>query len=85
MDEPLLDDELRKLRDGFAERMPPQMTQMLQQAIDEIEAKAIGNALTVGMAAPDFTLARATDGTRVTLSERLREGPAVVSFYRGEW
>src|SRR5258707_15196824 len=37
-----------------------------------------------GTQAPDFTLPDAL-GNGVTLSQRLRQGPVVLSFYRGEW
>jgi len=37
-----------------------------------------------GDVAPDFALA-GPDGNLVALSEVLRRGPAVLSFYRGEW
>ena len=37
-----------------------------------------------GDVAPDFALAD-PDGDLVALSEVLRRGPAVLSFYRGEW
>lgn len=38
----------------------------------------------VGAMAPDFTLESHT-GDRVTLSEQLANGPAVLVFYRGAW
>lgn len=44
----------------------------------------MAGGLGVGEPAPDFTLPDAT-GRRVSLSERLKEGPVVLSFYRGEW
>jgi hypothetical protein len=51
-------------------------------------AKAVptpADAVRVGQAAPDFTLAN-WDGKRVNLSERLRNNRAVVLiFYRGYW
>lgn len=45
---------------------------------------AAGTALQVGDRAPDFELPNATGGT-VRLSERLAEGPVVLTFYRGAW
>jgi len=41
-------------------------------------------SLKTGGQAPDFTLLDAS-GRPVSLSERLRSGPAVVTFYRGGW
>ena len=83
-EERLLDDELKVLRDGFAERAP-QFMDTLEAAIEEIEAETIGRALDVGAQAPDFELRDVTHDRTVRLSEALSRGPAVVSFYRGEW
>ena len=83
-DDGLLDDELKALRDGFAERAP-QFIETVEQAIEEIEAETIGRALDVGARAPDFELRDVTHDRTVRLSEALARGPAVVSFYRGEW
>ena len=80
----LLDDELKVLRDGFAERAP-QLMETMEAAIDEIEAATIARALDVGASAPDFRLRDVTHGRDASLSEALAQGPAVVSFYRGEW
>ena len=83
-DDRLLDDELKALRDGFAERAP-QFIETVEAAIEEIEAATIERALDVGARAPDFRLRDVTHDRDVSLSEALARGPAVVSFYRGEW
>ena len=83
-DERLLDDDLKVLRDGFAERAP-QFMETVEAAIEEIEAAAISRALGVGAQAPDFRLRDVTHDRDASLSEALAQGPAVVSFYRGEW
>ena len=80
----LLDDELKVLRDGFAERAP-QLMETVEAAIAEIEAATIGRALDVGARAPDFELRDVTHDRTASLGETLAQGPAVVSFYRGEW
>jgi len=41
-------------------------------------------ALNVGDTCPDFELGNA-QGVKVSLSEQLKSGPAVISFYRGAW
>ncbi len=40
--------------------------------------------LKVGDKAPDFTLKNA-DGKKVSLTAKLKEGPLVIVFYRGQW
>jgi peroxiredoxin len=44
----------------------------------------IDRALKEGAAAPQFELPDAT-GQTVSLQQRLADGPAVVTFYRGVW
>ena len=85
MTEPqLLDDELKTLRDGFEQGMP-ELWQTVNEAIEEIEAATVGKALDVGATAPDFERRDVTNDRSTSLSEVLAKGPAVVSFYRGEW
>jgi peroxiredoxin len=57
--------------------------------LQEFQKLVIANAhhikgLAVGDLAPDFTLPNAF-GIQVSLSERLRSGPVILKFYRGEW
>lgn len=57
--------------------------------VDEIlnQAKAFqqgANAITLGEQAPEFTLPNPT-GQSVSLAELLKNGPVVVTFYRGDW
>ena len=40
--------------------------------------------LKVGDKAPDFTLKNA-DGKKIHLKKKLKEGPLVIVFYRGQW
>jgi len=49
-----------------------------------IASDAAEKALKEGAQVPDFTLPDAL-GNAVTLSHLLRQGPVVLSFYRGEW
>lgn len=48
------------------------------------ESGVLDRALNVGDTAPDFTLPSAVE-TNVTLSELLKDGPVVMTWYRGEW
>ena len=81
----LLDDDLKRIRELSAERMPPEMLEAMEAAIEEIEAATIGKALDVGAEAPDFELRDVTHDRTASLHRTLAEGPVVLSFYRGEW
>jgi peroxiredoxin len=68
-----------------AGRIPQPILAELQRSIDEVRASGIaGRALAVGDQAPDFRLPNA-HGRPVALSDMLRRGPVIVSFYRGIW
>ena len=68
-----------------ATRIPAEIREVMLDANREIIATGIeGSALKTGDKAPDFTLTSAK-GETVTLSERLKEGPVVLIFYRGGW
>lgn len=49
-----------------------------------VEARTVAKAVQQGSKAPNFTLPNVR-GTEVTLSEKLAEGPVVLTWYRGGW
>src|SRR5882724_7945696 len=57
---------------------------VLRAAEELLDSNIAMRALQVGETMPDFALLAAT-GERVRLSDVLRAGPAVVSFFRGMW
>lgn len=68
-----------------ANRIPAEVREVMLNANKEIIATGIeGTALKTGDSVPDFSL-KNHKGETVTLSERLRQGPVVVIFYRGGW
>ncbi len=83
-DRKLLDDDLKALRNRFAASRPELAADVIA-AIAEIEAQTIDRALDVGVTAPEFRLYDVTHDRFVSLGEALTQGPAAVSFYRGEW
>lgn len=56
----------------------------MQNAIEELEASDEGNGLKQGGKAPNFNLPNAA-GQMVELYEQLKQGPVVLTFYRGNW
>ena len=66
-------------------QVPADLLKDLLSPIDQLIASdAAEKALKEGAQVPDFTLPDAL-GNAVTLSHLLRQGPVVLSFYRGEW
>ena len=79
--------ETERLNDALAEQRAkgnPVAVATITAANERLQASGAVQGLAVGEKAPDFTLPDAT-GRLVALSERLKEGPVVVTFYRGEW
>jgi peroxiredoxin len=77
----------RTLAEQLAERAssaPPEVIESIKAAQAEVEESGVAAGLAEGEPAPNFTLPDAT-GRPVSLRERLKEGPVVLSFYRGEW
>ncbi len=82
---PGLKEELEALKAKFAATNDPSIVAAYEEGIRQLrEAGLERNTPRVGDAAPDFALPDA-GGKPVRLSERLREGPVVLKFYRGGW
>ena len=80
-----LEQQLAEFKAEFARTAPPGRPALYEAKIAELRASfALRHALAVGEAAPDFTLPGA-DGQAVSLAALLRDGPVVVTFYRGGW
>ncbi|WJE16129.1 peroxiredoxin-like family protein [Halobacillus sp. ACCC02827] len=69
---------------NFKQNTSKEIQDKMSNAIDELEASEEGNGLSKGEKAPDFTLPDAKGG-QVQLSEQLKFGPVIVTFYRGGW
>jgi peroxiredoxin len=63
----------------------PENVKKMHQATAELKATGLADrALNVGDIAPEFSLVD-TKGNTVSSSELLKNGPLIVSFYRGVW
>src|SRR5262249_22524000 len=64
---------------------PREAIELMHRATADLKASGLEDAaLKVGERAPDFTLYN-QDHVEVYSAELLREGPLVVSFFRGHW
>jgi hypothetical protein len=85
-----LRNRLEEFKTTFESGDPPynatrEVVATMHRATAELKASGIENAaLKVGDRAPDFSLFN-QDHVRVVSTELLREGPLVVSFFRGHW
>lgn len=80
-----LADALADQRATAQEEIPDETLHSMQAATEELAARGIAErAVGEGDLAPDFALPNAV-GDSVRLSERLEDGPVVLSFYRGGW
>jgi hypothetical protein len=85
-----LKDRLEDFRKTFESGAPPynvpsEIVATMHRATDELKASGIeGRALKMGDHAPDFVLFN-QDHAEVSSKDLLRQGPMVVSFFRGHW
>lgn len=82
---PSLQLQLDAFAAGFVDKVPAEIRTAMRAADADLLASGItATALKAGDKAPDFAL---TDvhGQTETLAALLRQGPVVVSFYRGGW
>jgi peroxiredoxin len=80
-----LKEELEEVKTRFAAANSATVVSAYERGVEELRAKGLErDALKAGEIAPDFTLPDAAGGS-VRLSERLRDGPVVLKFYRGGW
>lgn len=65
--------------------LPPEQAELLKRLVTEVSLSGIAQRVPkAGDQAPDFTLPNAV-GLPITLSTALRNGPVIVTFYRGIW
>ena len=82
---PSLQEQLDARRASFEKLATEEMKTAFEQGVQEVgDSGALETAKEVGDAAPDFTLPN-QDGDDVTLSELLKAGPVVLTWYRGGW
>lgn len=72
------------IAEATAERVPAELQGRVDEMVAELRLEDAVPGLAVGEPAPDFTLPDA-HGRPVRLHDRLRAGPVVLSFYRGDW
>ena len=85
-----LKDRLEEFKRTFVSGAPPynatpEIVATMHRATAELKASGIeGRALKIGDHAPDFVLFN-QDHVEVSSKDLLRQGPMVVSFFRGHW
>ena len=80
-----LAEQLDHLREELQSRIPTQVWDLMQRKTEELEESGmVLHALGVGDRAPDFELPDYYDQP-VRLTNLLKDGPVVLSFYRGGW
>jgi peroxiredoxin len=68
----------------FKQNASQEVQDKMRKAINELELSDDGKGLRIGEKAPNFTLPDAT-GKEVTLEDMLKNGPVILTFYRGGW
>lgn len=81
-----LQQKLDVFREDFeTNKAPKEAVEIMHRATKELrESGQVESAIKLGDTFPDFSLPN-QNGDMVTLSELLKKGPVVVSFFRGVW
>lgn len=80
-----LQQQIETLQGQLAEQLPAELLAELSKSITTLVQTGVAQqSVKVGERAPDFTLPDVF-GKPVALSELLKHGPVVLTFYRGEW
>lgn len=80
-----LKNELNAFKAEFSNKVDEETVSIIDRASAELENDFKSRKpLKAGNKAPDFTLPSA-NGESVSLSEKLQEGPVIITFYRGDW
>jgi hypothetical protein len=80
-----LADQLAQVRRSFEAKTPPDVAEQMHRATEELRNSGIlDHVLKKGQRAPEFTLPDSND-VLVSSTDLLRNGPLVVSFFRGKW
>jgi peroxiredoxin len=78
-------ENLKELRTNLGTMLPKDALNVFDQDAENLQSNHISILkLQVGDKAPDFSLSNATDKT-TKLSELLKKGKVVLTFYRGSW
>jgi len=82
---PTLKSVLDERKANFNTKASDEKKRIYAEGIDAVENSGVTrSAKQVGDTAPDFTLTDAL-GNQVTLSDRLKNGPVILTWYRGGW
>ena len=80
-----LAEQLEKLREGAAKRIPPERREIMSAATEALRQSGIlDKAIKVGDALPAFALPDAK-GNEVRSADLLGKGPLVLTVFRGVW
>lgn len=80
-----LDQELEKIMNDFSQSAPDKVKEIIGKGISTLaESDLLANAIKEGHKAPDFVLTN-HQGEKVSLSNMLKSGPVVLTWYRGGW
>ena len=77
-----LNDQITELIESF--KLPEDVPKTVLESMTALESQGVSPGISVDEKAPDFRLLNPI-GKEVSLSEKLANGPVVLSFYRGEW
>lgn len=80
-----LQEQMDAFKKNFVAQVPEQALEIMARSGEKLRDSGIAQqAVKIGDRAPNFSLSNTLE-TQVSLSELLKNGPVVLSFFRGRW
>lgn len=80
-----LQEKLNAYKGEFQKKAPAEALELMHRATDDLRNSGIlEKTVKPGDRAPEFTL-KNVNNQDVALGDLLKEGPVIISFYRGVW
>lgn len=80
-----LQTQMDAFKKSFVEQVPEQALEIMERSGEKLrDSDILTQVVKLGDKAPDFSLVN-TVNNEIILSDFLRNGPVVLSFFRGRW
>ncbi|KIL43763.1 peroxiredoxin-like family protein [Jeotgalibacillus campisalis] len=77
-------EDIQAYKEQFKQKAPKEKQEIMAKATQELKESGVAQGLKAGDQVPAFTLPNAA-GEQISIQEVLKQGPVILTFYRGGW